>query len=249
MLLPDGGQRLLTEAATMGTRTIPRRQHTVDQARDTRGLAGAEPSLSALSPPDKPYRVLKNPLTSEYQELKEWVLSSACPWQRQGHTGLADGLTHRWDQLPVMNHVILDRPEDLDGVHVCNNAHPLRASDKEALAYKVLDQICLANNFGYEPHRICFNLTKASKARHSVIHRDHEFPHWNMIIYLTEFHGGWTYVHGEQVTEKSPDAIVIFDGSGQKHMHEPPEGIDDNRIVLIMTYTPHDRFGGNHDRR
>ena len=63
----------------------------------------------------------------------------------------------------------------------------------------------------------------------SVPHEDHEYPHKNMLIYLTDA-GGSTFVEGEEFAPEEDD-VIIFEGI---HWHELPK--QKRRVVLVMTY-------------
>ena len=63
----------------------------------------------------------------------------------------------------------------------------------------------------------------------SVPHVDHNFPHKNMLIYLTDA-GGSTFVEGEEFAPEEDD-VIIFEGI---HWHELPK--KERRVVLVMTY-------------
>ena len=60
-------------------------------------------------------------------------------------------------------------------------------------------------------------------------HMDHEFPHKNMLIYLTDA-GGSTIVEGEEFAPEEDD-VIIFEGM---HWHKLPK--KERRVVLVMTY-------------
>jgi hypothetical protein len=181
------------------------------------------------------YEIMANPLTPEYQQMKDFVFGAECLWGRQASTVHPRDEPNEWNQLALWGHAIMDRQ---DG-HPDDGARPSTTPYPE-LFWTVWEQICNHNGFTYKPHRSCLNLTRASKARRSHKHRDHNFPHWNMIIYLTTFHGGHTYIDDEKIpfpADGPEDMIVTFD-SEHLHYHEPPEGIDDDRITLVMTYDP-----------
>tara|TARA_E500000305_G_C3918924_1_gene187134 strand:- start:111 stop:716 length:606 start_codon:yes stop_codon:yes gene_type:complete len=63
----------------------------------------------------------------------------------------------------------------------------------------------------------------------TVPHTDHNFPHKNMLIYLTDS-GGSTFVEGEEFAPEEDD-VIIFEGM---HWHELPK--EERRVVLVMTY-------------
>ena len=61
------------------------------------------------------------------------------------------------------------------------------------------------------------------------LHNDHNFPHKNMLVYLTDA-GGSTFVEGEEFAPEEDD-VIIFQG---EHWHELPK--QKRRVVLVMTY-------------
>ena len=63
----------------------------------------------------------------------------------------------------------------------------------------------------------------------TVPHIDHDFPHKNMLIYLTDS-GGSTFVEGEEFVPEEDD-VIMFEGM---HWHELPR--EERRVVLVMTY-------------
>ena len=65
----------------------------------------------------------------------------------------------------------------------------------------------------------------------SPVHVDHEFPHKNLLIYLTDPQGGTTIVEGKEYLAKEYD-VILFDG--KPHCARPPS--KDIRIVLVFTF-------------
>ena len=61
------------------------------------------------------------------------------------------------------------------------------------------------------------------------LHTDHDFPHKNMLIYLTDA-GGNTFVEDEKFAPEEDD-VIIFEGL---HWHQLPK--HKRRVVLVMTY-------------
>ena len=104
-------------------------------------------------------------------------------------------------------------------------------------AMQVFTEICEYNGFSFDPVRIALNFTTASKAATSVIHTDHKFPHWIIVVYFTDFYGGHTWIDNRRGPDPAEDAVVTFDGIN-KHHHEPPVGLDDRRIIMMMSYKP-----------
>ena len=203
----------------------------------------AEAGLSPIRSPEEAfgepkYEILHNPLTDEYYELKDWVTADEITFTRQGYTGLQDEVLMPYNYLELFGHTLLGRPVIEVGEKYRVEREDHYRSPKRELAATVLQQIGHANGFEPEIYRMNINLTKCTKAARSIIHRDHDFDHWNLIIYLSTFHGGRTYVDNEPCPEPREDLIVTFEGKDTLHWHEPPEGIDDNRFILVATYMP-----------
>ena len=62
----------------------------------------------------------------------------------------------------------------------------------------------------------------------SYPHYDHDFPHQNLIIYLTDA-GGSTFVDGEEHNPKEDD-VIHFTG---QHYHKTPA--ENRRVILVAT--------------
>ena len=71
----------------------------------------------------------------------------------------------------------------------------------------------------------------------SPLHVDHNFPHKNMLVYLTDPQGGSTIVEDEDTNRKEylakEDNVLLFDGQSA-HCARPPS--KDVRIVLVFTF-------------
>ena len=162
-------------------------------------------------------KVLENPLTSNYLELKNFVLSSEFPWLYSHST-----------KMPFYSHVFLDRPENV------KFSNP--QSEFLGLNLKVLDEIIQHNNlfdryFFLRSNANCVHAD--SGEQFSEPHIDHTFPHFNFIVYLTNS-GGNTIVE-EDTHEPIEDQPIIF--TGWHHMQLPKK---ERRIVLVATIFPLD---------
>jgi hypothetical protein len=158
-----------------------------------------------------------NPITDDYLELKEIVLSGQFPWFIGRST---------CDSFDIFGHIFLQRPELMRGV-------PLISSQHFDLCHEVMLQILRHN--GIKPD--CFYRMGANSVTpHPTIsvsgwHVDHPaLDHRNIVVHLTDA-GGATLV-GDERYEASEDAVVIFDGI--KHCHELP--LDTRRVVLVATF-------------
>ena len=159
-------------------------------------------------------KVLENPLTSNYLELKDFVLSSEFPWLYSHST-----------KMPFYSHVFLDRPENV------KFSNP--QSEFLGLNLKVLDEIIQHNNlfdryFFLRSNANCVH--SDSGEQFSEPHIDHRFPHFNLLVYLTnEGDGGETIVEDEKFHPQANN-IILF--KGKHHMKRPCVG---RRVVLIST--------------
>ena len=169
-------------------------------------------------------KLLKNVLTPDYLELKNIVLSENFNWfygTSQHHNDpCEEGRIH----MSYYRHGFLGRPE-MTGFQSVDSQY----TEKNIL---VLHQILRSNNLfrpnGYFFLRSCANCTHPDQSGQlSASHVDHEFPHWNLLIYLEG--GGRTFVESEEHTPKEDD-IILF--KGRHYMERPKRG---RRVVLVST--------------
>ena len=159
-------------------------------------------------------KVLENPITPNYLEFKDLVLSSEFPWIYTNST-----------KMPFYSHVFLDRPEN------AKFSNP--QSEFLGLNLKVLDEIIQHNNlfdryFFLRSNANCVH--SDSGEQFSEPHIDHRFPHFNLLVYLTnEGDGGETIVEDEKFHPQANN-IILF--KGKHHMKRPCVG---RRVVLIST--------------
>ena len=162
-------------------------------------------------------KVLENPITPNYLQLKDIVLSPSFLWSYTLST-----------KMPFYSHTFLERPE--------NGKFSNPQSELLGLNLKVLDEIIRYNNLGSSFDR-CFFLRSNANAVHadtgeqfSESHIDHRFPHFNLLVYLTnEGDGGETIVEDEKFHPQANN-IILF--KGKHHMKRPCVG---RRVVLIST--------------
>ncbi len=156
--------------------------------------------------------VLSNNRSPEYLELKKIVLAENFPWNYQDSgTG-----------MPFYCHSFLTRPEGKYS-EVCSQFTELAAY----VISDLLEQNKLATNY--------FFLRSAANCVHpdsdiqlSEPHVDHDFPHINMLVYLTNA-GGKTYCEGVEHDPKEDDVVVF---NGEHFMERPTKG---RRIILVNT--------------
>lgn len=181
------------------------------------------------------YEVLHNPVTVDYLNIKKAILGNSIEWQYDHSTAGVQTLPPYAAVLPMLSHVVLDRYDWGD------NGYPERKRVDNSRYYDhikfVLEEICHANGFHPEFYRIALNFTQFSRSQGCPIHRDHEFPHYQMLVYLTDFMGGWTWINGQRCPDPKEDGVICFDGL-QLHHHEPPYAPGDRRVVLVSTFKP-----------
>ena len=173
----------------------------------------------------KNIRVLRNPKTDSYLQLKDQVLSMKFPWfYRSTNTSKGWG---PYDNFGFYFHNMLVRPIPID-------PYPRQNSDYLDLTVHVIKEIFDFNNIKFETFlRICVNAVHPTQSRSlSVPHKDHDnLPHKNLLVYLTDCDGGETRVEGDEFFAKEDD-IITWDS--QNHNYRPPS--TQRRIVLVATY-------------
>ena len=176
-------------------------------------------------------RLLKNKRTENYQELKKKVLSDTFFWHWGQSTDPSVPPTKGHIHMPYYRHSFLTRPEPMGFTFVESELAPLNI--------EVLKEIVEYNKL-FDPCQYFF-LRSSANCNHaeggiqlSEPHVDHDFPHWNMIVYLEG--DGSTFVEGEEYAPQEDD-IIIF--RGEHYMQRPSKG---RRVILISTIfdiTPH----------
>ncbi len=153
---------------------------------------------------------LENPKTVNYTDLKSLILDTNFNWCYSNSTG-----------MPFYSHTLLDRPE---------GKYSEVVSQYTEHAGCVVDEILRHNNKKYK-----FFLRSNVNCVHpdndvqlSEPHVDHDFPHMNVVIYLTNS-GGKTYCEDEFHDPKEDDVILF---TGKHWMERPKVG---RRIILVTT--------------
>lgn len=163
---------------------------------------------------------LDNPLTSDYIDLKNFILSIDFPWFRLPNTTL----NIKDDGISFFTHTFLERPEANIGYSRANSPYIDGC-------LKVLHQIVSYNDveFNYFIRASVNLVSPCPTVKSTVEHCDHQFLHKNILIYLSETDGD-TVVDGENFSPQE-DCGIIFTG---KHYHYTPT--DKERIVLVGTF-------------
>ena len=173
---------------------------------------------------------LYNPKTDFYKSFKEFVLGRNFQWYWIEKSTL-NGEEQNYQNIGFYSHAFLLRSATPPAAkEICLYPKPCSAHIDQA-QYLFLE-ICKSNNI--EPlllYRMNANLVHPTSSReYTIPHYDHEYPHKNMLVYLTDPSGGDTMCEGESFLGKEDD-IIVLEG---EHCHRPP--IDGRRIVLVYTF-------------
>ena len=165
---------------------------------------------------------LNNPRTTNYFKAKTLILSNLFNWSYYPST-IED---YPGKDIPFYVHSFLDRPNP------SKNLFHSEIKDQNLYPISVLlEEIMAANNIQINVlHRLAANavhplptVVKTPK------HRDHPWPHLNLLVYLTG--AGGATVCEEDVHEPKENDIIIFEGD---HYHYTPEL--DRRVVIVATF-------------
>lgn len=171
---------------------------------------------------------LQTPDTHEYYNLKRLVLGVDFPWYYNNSS------THSGKEgdLSFYSHVVLGGPVPPNVAMPGQKRYSVVKSSFIDSFDVVVDQIFDLNNIPVNVvHRINANAVYPVKGNLlSEPHKDHEFPHKNLLVYLTDA-GGDTICEGESFTPCEDD-IVTFEGL---HWMVPPK--EKRRVVLVVTYS------------
>ena len=171
---------------------------------------------------------LVNPNTPLYNELKSQILGPDFPWHWHEKAYNDDEVTEGRCNFGFLSHVILERPGH-------TYLTPKINSEYFEAAHDLFVQICEVNNIKPQVlYRINANFTAQFDAlticEYGPDHTDHDFPHKNMLVYLTPTRSGLTKV-GDDNYSGSEDGIIMFEGI---HAHMCP--MSSRRIVLVYTF-------------
>ena len=190
---------------------------------------------------------LNNPKTELYHQFKNLVLSGNFPWFWVDDTLGLDKTSDTLDSYPhlteeqrasgkfgtfgMFHNQFLLRPGTPDPQTNFRLFYPVTTTDDTKGINQLLCEIFEFNKIKLNMiFRIgTNNVPPQKKIISSLPHVDHEYPHKNLIIYLTNA-GGKTYVDDKSFDPKEDD-IISFEGM---HYHATPK--DKNRIVLVATY-------------
>ena len=180
------------------------------------------------------FHKLKTPDTLQFREVKRLLIGENFPWYWTNFTVMNAGQSE-WNNDGFYSHVLIARPRfgDIQGT-----LFPTPQSQWTEKIYPMVEEVVAANpdlniNCIY---RMNANLVHGGNELMTPPHLDHQFPHWNMLIYLTDV-GGPTILTDESFNEidshhPKEDDIVIFQGW---HGMIPPKA--GRRIALVVTFS------------
>ena len=178
---------------------------------------------------------LKCPNTPLYQDTKKFILTGDFAWYYKPTTVVGTEGMDEYNLDGWYSHELLSRPK----FGTIGNAYlPTVGSEQFTNIYPMVHEILEFNNVPVNCiYRVNANCTHPSiNPKSTPPHVDHQFPHHNLIIYLTDA-GGPTIMCDEdfiptEVHQPLEDDIVIFDGW---HCMKPP--LDKRRVVLVVTFS------------
>ena len=168
-------------------------------------------------------KVLENPKTIKFLSMKEYILSENFEWYwNEKSTVDGDG-----ENVSFYSHPFLTRPEAFG----FGGKYPKISCNNTESASTIIQEILEHNNIPINTFlRINANCVHPySEVLKSVPHYDHEFPHKNILIYLSSS-GGSTFVDDEEYSPQEDD-VIVFEGL---HYHETP--LNKRRVVLVATF-------------
>ena len=202
-------------------------------------------------------RKLYNPKTVNYSNFKKKVLGGQFRWEYLYDTlsfgkneeviSNIKGLTpeqkreKNWGGFPMYHHCILRRAEA-----------PIAAIDRP-LYFPTLDPTKFDQELAMEASMMVSDILKANRIKLNMIfrmhlnavspqpevktgypHTDHEYPHYNLLLYFTDAGGDTFRMERDYKYENytpNEDDCIIFDGV---HFHETPK--ENRRVVFVCTY-------------
>ena len=173
---------------------------------------------------------LETPDTGDYTSLKEAILGAHFGWSYNNKATPFMDKVKGYHDLSFYSHAFLHGPSERHGLYSKANSEWLPNVET------VVGQVFEINKIkAHCVYRINANAVHPVEGNVlTVPHTDHDFPHKNLLIYLTNV-GGDTIVF-DDVGKKHhftphEDAIVTFRGL---HCMVPPK--KGRRVVIVVTY-------------
>ena len=170
-------------------------------------------------------KLLSNPESPHYLGFKNWVLSGEFVWYYNEYGGVhsVKGID---SNVPFYTRTFIRRPETRAFPSIDSGMD----SNQVDNVVKVITEIFEYNNLSFNSLlRLSVNAVHPkNEIITSTPHVDHNFPHQNFIIYLTDA-GGSTFIEGEEHDPREND-VIYFTG---EHYHKTPA--KKRRVILVAT--------------
>jgi len=187
---------------------------------------------------EEPIIILENPKTDNYKILKEKILSENFPWFYSEYTtdDVSDVLyesktTEEYRNIPFFTHCLVERPSSVFPVS--------KVTSYDIQLYtECINEIAKHNEFRINViYRMNVNRTIYNgSSLYTMPHVDHDFPHNNLLIYLTEVTGGEIKVYKNEkwhIYKPLEDEIVMFNGL---HCHKTAQKPNEHRVAIVTTF-------------
>lgn len=186
----------------------------------------------------EPIVFLENPKTDLYKKIKEKILSGNLPWfYSEKTTETSEDILHEpktseeYSNTPFFSHSVIERPVSKQPFS--------RVSSYDVQEYvDCILEILEHNNVPLNViYRMNINRTLyTGSLLYTMPHIDHDFPHNNLLIYLTEVTGGEIKVYKNKkwhIHKPKEDEIVMFSGL---HCHRTAQKPNEHRIAIVTTF-------------
>ena len=174
--------------------------------------------------------VLTNSVTKTFVDLQKQIHHPHMHWQY--HDPMSFPGKGREEELPFYSHQVMGRPMQ-------GQRYSMITSCLFDITYRAIEEILTQNKIELNTiYRINFNATfNNGELKQSSWHKDLNFPHKNLIVYMNSFEGsGATMVRQDDNTqdfEPQLNDAIVFDGS-LEHCHLVPTS--GRRITLVVNY-------------
>lgn len=171
--------------------------------------------------------IIDDSFITEHQKtfVEQEVLTDAFPWYYADHQLYDDG-------YGFMFHLLANRAENVPPEERQNSSY-------YSFFKSVLDGFCVKHNIEYkEIYRMCINSTGLCTKEQSGFHYDHDFPHRQLLVYLTDCPTSRLLIadENENVTQEfTPKAFhgISFTRLNHAIKYRKEEG---RRIVVVYTF-------------
>jgi len=158
------------------------------------------------------------------RQFMDFVESANFPWYFQQTVN---------NRFMFFGHTLMNRhPENKPVTGVVNSQY-------YSIVENLFTRFCKENNIKINHIlRAAFNTTLYDPAEVNEIHVDHDFEHYNFLLYLNDFENGCTLIYDkdnnivERIFPKKYDAVVF---GGEPHANEHC-GVGQKRMVLVITF-------------